>query len=1043
MKHSRTPTLQFVFVLSLLLTLFMASSHSSSGTSLTGSIPEINSQEPFLRDLLFLQPNACEAAGGYIIRTGDTLWDISQRVGLEYSAIVQRTNQQCATNPAFTCINDPRAIAVGSCIDIGATQPLPTAPTPLPTPPQPPLLATAAPLSPTVSPELPAQELPALELPACEVAGLAANKIVIAGSSTVEPLSRQIAGIFRTLGFAGPIEISRAGTGAGFQQFCETDVVDIVDASRPIKTDELTACRLNAKDPLAFAVGLDALPIMVSRNNTFVDVLTLDEVKLVFSTARRWSDIRSEWPAELIKRVIPDDQSGTFDFFVEHLFANDPEPLLTASNKVTSADDEDLARVIQADPYAIGFFGYAIYQQHAAALRLVELALADGSTVAPSAETVNSGAYPLLRQLFLYSAPATLCTKPEVAMFLSCYLRNVNTEIGQVGYFPLESALFQQTLDTFKNSRMQCGAPTNKIAITGSSTVEPLTKRLAERFKAQGFAGDILIDGPGTGAGFTLFCAEGMDDIVDASRAIKASERAQCQTMGREPVELLVGLDALPIVVSAANTFVEDVTLEELQLIFTDDNFAPRKWSDIRIGWPEEPIKRVIPDQQSGTFDFFVDTILRGDANMLLAAQNKLASADDQVLATAIQADPLAIGFFGFAIYKANQAGLKLVNLRTEGAEVVTPRMETVNNNSYPLVRPLFLYTDAKTICESSDVADFLNFYLAHVNEEISAVGYFPLTESSFQRTINELAATQRRCEPISSVFSELPAQEIIVSGSSTVEPLTAHMAELFKNQGYPGDFFIDGPGTGAGFRLFCTDGSEALVGASRPVTPEEKARCQNSGRELIELPVGLDALPVVVGLQNTFVDTLTIQEVKLIFSDKGVEGRRWADIRPGWPDEPIKRVIPDRDSGTFDFFVEKVFDGDPTLLQNAKNKFAAADDQALANVIQSDPYSIGFFGYAIYQNNQTVLRAVGLETESGVAMEPSGETVNNNSYPLLRPLYLYTTPTLLCARRELEAFVHFYLDNVNQEIERVGYFRLAPAALQVAFDNFSAVTCN
>src|SRR5262249_50092568 len=160
-------------------------------------------------------------------------------------------------------------------------------------------------------------------------------------------------------------------------------------------------------------------------------------------------------------------------------------------------------------------------------------------------ETVNNGAYPLLRPLFLYAAPSTICANPEAAMFLSCYLRHVNTEIAQVGYFPLEPASFQQTLENFNASRLQCDPLTNNnISITGSSPLDPRTRRLAERFKAQVFAGDLLIEAPGTGAGFTHFCAEGTDDIVNASRAIQEVEREQGQAIGREPVELLVGRDA-------------------------------------------------------------------------------------------------------------------------------------------------------------------------------------------------------------------------------------------------------------------------------------------------------------------------------------------------------------------------------------------------------------------------------------------------------------------------------------------------------------------
>lgn len=302
------------------------------------------------------------------------------------------------------------------------------------------------------------------------------------------------------------------------------------------------------------------------------------------------------------------------------------------------------------------------------------------------------------------------------------------------------------------------------------------------------------------------------------------------------------------------------------------------------------------------------------------------------------------------------------------------------------------------------------------------------------------LTPTALEIMPICSTAG-LAAKDIFISGSSTVEPLTQRIAALFAQQGFKGTILIDGPGTGAGFRLFCQDGTEDIVNASRPVTAAEKQQCQSIGRELVEFPVGIDALPVMVSARNNFVTALTLDELRKIFSDENMEGRLWSDIKAEWQDTPIKRVIPDEQSGTFDFFVEKIFDGDPTALLAARNKFAGADDQDLANVLSQDPYAIGFFGYGFYQANQPSLKLVKLAFDEKAPVLPAPATVSDGTYPLLRPLFLYSSLSIIHTRPEVQAFLGCYLRQVNDEIEKVGYFPLEAAALHESFQTFADVS--
>jgi phosphate transport system substrate-binding protein len=269
------------------------------------------------------------------------------------------------------------------------------------------------------------------------------------------------------------------------------------------------------------------------------------------------------------------------------------------------------------------------------------------------------------------------------------------------------------------------------IITAGSSTVFPLAEVMAERFKDEGFPGEITIDSIGSGAGYERFCKAGETDISNASRAIKDSEVESCAAIGRKPIEFRVGTDALAVVVSSDNDFVTDVTLEELAMIFSS---KATKWSDVRADWPAEDILRFSPGTDSGTFDFFIEGVMapanknaEGKADMkagqkdFLDAANLQLSEDDNVLVQGVQGSKYAVGYFGFAYFAENQATLNAISL-----EGVAPSFESAEANTYKLARPLFIYSDAKIMAEKPQVAAFINFFLSYVDEEIESVGYFP-----------------------------------------------------------------------------------------------------------------------------------------------------------------------------------------------------------------------------------------------------------------------------------------------------------------------------
>jgi phosphate transport system substrate-binding protein len=570
---------------------------------------------------------------------------------------------------------------------------------------------------------------------------------------------------------------------------------------------------------------------------------------------------------------------------------------------------------------------------------------------------------------------------------------------------------------------------TGDIITAGSSTVYPLSERMAERFKDEGYQGNITIDSIGTGAGFERFCKSGETDISNASRPIKASEVESCLAIGREPLEFRVGTDALAVVVSSENTFLTDITLAELAKVFSDE---VQKWSDVNPAWPNEDIRRFSPGTDSGTFDYFVEAVMdvayekgKGKEHILKAANLQL-SEDDNVLVQGVEGSPYAIGYFGYAYFQENQGRLKALSI-----EGVAPKLESVDAGTYKLARPLFIYSTAKIMQEKPQVAAFINFYLTYVNEEIKSVGYFPASAAALEQAKQTWLDAVAQGVVLPEVNPLEVTGDIITAGSSTVYPLSERMAERFKDEGYQGNITIDSIGTGAGFERFCKSGETDISNASRPIKASEVESCLAIGREPLEFRVGTDALAVVVSSENTFLTDITLAELAKVFSD---EVQKWSDVNPAWPNEDIRRFSPGTDSGTFDYFVEAVMDaayekgkGKEHILK-AANLQLSEDDNVLVQGVEGSPYAIGYFGYAYFQENQGRLKALSIE---GVA--PKLESVDAGTYKLARPLFIYSTAKIMQEKPQVAAFINFYLTYVNEEIKSVGYFPASAAALEQA----------
>ena len=284
--------------------------------------------------------------------------------------------------------------------------------------------------------------------------------------------------------------------------------------------------------------------------------------------------------------------------------------------------------------------------------------------------------------------------------------------------------------------------------------------------------------------------------------------------------------------------------------------------------------------------------------------------------------------------------------------------------------------------------------------------------------------------DPMSMYVPDAVSGDIVVAGSSTVFPLAERMIERFSEEGFEGNTTYDSIGSGAGFERFCVTGESDVAGASRAIKDSEVESCKAIGREPIEFRVGTDALSVVVSKDNTFATDVTLEELALIFST----ATNWSDVRSEWPNEPIQRFIPGTDSGTFDYFVEVVFDEDEAPILAAANIQLSEDDNVLVQGVEGSPYAVAFFGYAYYSENADKLTVLSVD---GVA--PTQESVDDNSYPISRPLFLYSDASIMQEKPQVAAFIYFFLTEVNNEIGDVGYFPANDEVLIAAMDAWKA----
>ena len=260
---------------------------------------------------------------------------------------------------------------------------------------------------------------------------------------------------------------------------------------------------------------------------------------------------------------------------------------------------------------------------------------------------------------------------------------------------------------------------------------------------------------------------------------------------------------------------------------------------------------------------------------------------------------------------------------------------------------------------------------------------------------------------------------KIVIDGSSTVAPISEAVVEGFNKEQSGVNVTVGTSGTGGGFTKFC-NGETDISDASRPINDDEQKACAAKNIKYQEFRIGLDGLAVVTSSKNTFLDTLTFKQLATIFKDGGAT--TWNQVDPSFPNEKIAIFAPDTESGTYDFFNEKVL-GDPEKggLEPRSDYTASSDDNTLVQGIEGQANSWGYFGFAYYQNNKEGVKDVKVAEKGTKGIQPDVDTITSGDYPLSRPLFIYVKETSL-KKPEVGQFVKFYLEQTPQLIAEIGY---------------------
>lgn len=321
------------------------------------------------------------------------------------------------------------------------------------------------------------------------------------------------------------------------------------------------------------------------------------------------------------------------------------------------------------------------------------------SIVGKSKQTNKTKEWSQLLKSFARKGSIVLSSVAMVAALAACGDKKDDTNAS-------ESPKASTAASTAASASPSTANLAGEIKIDGSSTVFPISMAVAEEFMKKNKGVKVTVGESGSSNGLKKLI--GLEiDIADASRKIKTEEVDQLKAKNEEAIQMPIALDGITVVVNKKNDWAKDITIEELNKIWAKDSKVA-KWSEVRAGWPDKPIKLYGPGTASGTFEFFTEVVNKKAKE---SRSDYTSSEDDNVLVKGVSNDEGALGYFGYSYFAENKDKLSAVAIKKDAnAAAVLPDVKTITDLSYPISREIFIYP-LKSALAKPHVKEFVKYY--------------------------------------------------------------------------------------------------------------------------------------------------------------------------------------------------------------------------------------------------------------------------------------------------------------------------------------------
>jgi phosphate transport system substrate-binding protein len=550
-----------------------------------------------------------------------------------------------------------------------------------------------------------------------------------------------------------------------------------------------------------------------------------------------------------------------------------------------------------------------------------------------------------------------------------------------------------------------------RVTVDGSAIVSPIVTAARDAYKTVDATTTVDVQVSGTGGGFTKLC-EGTLDIAMAARAITDAELAACQTKGVKFVELLLGYDAMVVIVNPASK-ATCVSIDGLNKILGPGAQDANDWRLADDTLTDSAISAVYittPPEQQSQVRILVDQVLPGDG----IRPNMTVLENATRLVERVGAELNAVGILTLREWTfSTRTSIKTLQIRN-GTACIEPSVANLDEGRYLAGQSLYLYVNAASL-DREPAKKFVTYLLGRDGQrQVGVNGFVNASDTIYDRGLNYVNTVQtgRTFSRIQTV--QLPADTagtVNIDGSPALQPVLTSILTGFRPRF--GQIVVNTTmyGDEAGLRKLCANTVDAAA-ASRPLTDAEAQACQGANVQILRINMGAQAVVVLVNPANTFAQCLKAEDVRKLFGSDAAT-KTWQDVNSSFPATPLLLLAPALGASETDLLLQKVTPDQAAPFRRLKDVTENSDALYRAAGVKNVDGGVTYLTYARYleaQKQNIAVKAAAIDTGSG-CVEPTEATISDGSYPVSQALTLYVNVNAF-NRPEVRAFVWYLLSD-------------------------------